>query len=154
MALLAPAAGAVDQRCGLWLKAPDLDAAFPAGAVVVDYEVEVSCGGIGSVEGMPDGWSTQLLHEGEQATLRISSGDATAWFVELGMPDRRASNAQIEAVVVGVLTRGQWSDCMGFDARAIAQVPAADGTWTRARVAWHRSLGDRGWTRADAAPAP
>ena len=156
LALFTAAVAAADDRCGTLLPAPPLAQAFPDDAVIVEYELEVICAGVGAVEGLPDGWTTQIQSDGENVHVRIARTDAEAWLAALGVPDRRESNAQVAKVRVGLLTRGQWSDCMTVSAQAVALVPAPDGGTTRELRSWTSDWweDDGGWHRPEPVATP
>ena len=97
-----------------------------------------------------------MRSEGEDVHVHIGSADAEAWLAALGAPDRRATNDQLGRVRIGLLTRGQLSDCMAVSAQAEALVPTPGGGTRREHRAWTSDWGedDGGWHPTEPVPTP
>ena len=105
---------------------PEFTRFVPKGAVVNDVTVSIHCAGVKSVENLPDGWSSEINASGENYTVRIFRTESETWLAKLGIPDRQASNKVLEAVSIGLIFRGQWSDCTHDSVKASGKA-ASDG---------------------------
>lgn len=105
---------------------PEFSQFVPKGAVIDDVTVSIHCAGVKSVENLPDGWSSEINADGENYTVRIFRTESEAWLAKLGIPDRQAINKALEAISIGLIFRGQWSDCMHDSVKASGKT-ASDG---------------------------
>lgn len=78
--------------------------------VIKRIVVDVSCAGVGAVEGVPDGWFASITPRGEDTRVEIHGREDSH-----GSPDTTAEALalakQLESLRVGLIFRGQWSDC-------------------------------------------
>lgn len=144
-------AKAFDKNC--ILHPPDFSALVPAGAVVTGFSIKVDCAGVGSVENVPDGWSFRATASGEDYVVQVERTNAEKWLGKLGARDRDASNKEIEAIKLGLMYRGQWSDCVSARAVIHLKSPQASGGWTASDIWLQGSLFEDDW-KSDPYPAP
>ena len=98
------------------------------GGVVTEFTIGIQCHGVSSIRNLPDGWSATILPDGESYTVHVARDSAEKWLARLGIPDRSASNRQIESIRIGVISRGQWSDCIGLRASIRIENPDVGGS--------------------------
>jgi len=135
------------------LKPPDFSTLAPDGAVVTGFSIKVDCAGVGAVKNVPDGWSFSAEARGESYVVRVDRSLAEEWLRKLGIPDRNASNREIEAVRLDLLFRGQWSDCVSAKAVVHLKLPQATGGWKESDVWLSGSMFEENW-KPDPYPVP
>ncbi len=78
--------------------------------VIKRIVVDASCAGVGSVEGVPDGWFASIAPRGEDTRVEIHGPERSLDFSETKAQALALAKA-LEELRVGLIFRGQWSDC-------------------------------------------
>ena len=127
------------------LTPPVFSEIVPSGSVVTGFSIRVDCAGISSVEHVPDGWSFRATADGENYVVQIERANAEKWLAKLSAHDGEASNKEIDAVRLGFLWRGEWSDCMS--ARAVVHVKSLQpsGDWQASDIWLKGSIFEDDW---------